>query len=344
MVDQKTIALKFSDGRGWDEYVYKHSGSSFYHLYGWGNAVEDVFGFRRFYIAAEEGGRIRGILPLALVDTFFGKRLVSVPIGTYAGPLGDDGFVEGLLIDRAVKLADDLGCAYLELRSMKKIDRDLAVKDLYTTFIKRLPEDPGECLQSMPRKARAAARKAIDAGLLYDTGLGYLKESYDIYAVSQRNVGSPVVTKKWFTALTETFKDSINILVVKYKGRCIASVLTFFFKDAVMPFYGGCIPEFFRLAPNNYMYLKLQEYGVRAGFNYFDFGRSRKSAGSYDFKLNQGFKPKPIYYEYHLNSARKVPRMDPSNRSFGIFRGIWRRLPVCLTRFAGPSLFRAIAP
>lgn len=338
------INIDISDGAGWDGYVLKHPRSFFYHLCGWGKAFEDVFGFKKIYLEARNASEICGVLPLVLITTPFGKRLVSIPIGVYAGALGDDPSVERLLLDRAIELAKELDCDYLELRNANKDERFAASKELYVTFIKPLPGAAGECLERMPRKARAAARHAIDNGLSYDVDVKYLDDCYSIYAMNQKDLGSPVVHKKWFTELAEVFKDKTSVLAVKHKGRPIAAVLTFFHKDTVLPFYGGCIPGSAKLNPNNYMYLKLQEYGVEKGYRSFDFGRSRKDSGSYHFKINQGFEPTQLYYQYYLNKAKKVPEISPSNKSFGIAKEIWKRLPLPVTRYLGPKLFKYVIP
>ncbi|MFA5085686.1 MAG: FemAB family XrtA/PEP-CTERM system-associated protein [Candidatus Omnitrophota bacterium] len=338
------IGVNISDGKRWDEYVLNHPRSFFYHLHGWGEALEDVFGFKKLYVELISGGKIRGVLPLVLVDTFFNRYIASIPIGVYAGALADTDSAELALIEKAAELTKEYKCSYLELRNMRKVGDVMPSKELYATFIKELPNTKRECLERLPRKARSAARHAIDSGLQYNMGFGQLKECYDIYAVNQRSLGSPVVSAKWFEKLAEVFKDRMDILTVRYHGRCIASVLTFFYKDTVLPFYGGCMPESFKLEPNNYMYLKLQEHGVEKGLKYFDFGRSRRDSGSYRFKINQGFEPVPLHYQYYLNRSRNIPYIDPSNGYFDTAKMVWKRLPVSFTKWLGPKIFKFVVP
>jgi len=338
------MKITLSDGTGWDEYVVRHPGSFFYHLYGWGRAIEEVFGFKKLYLEAQDGAVIRGVLPLVLVETILGRKLVSIPIGVYAGAIADDEPTAGALIKRAIALSQEHGCDYLELRNMARAGDDLPSKELYVTFIKPLPVRAEECLERIPRKARAEIRHAIDKGLTYETGLRYLEECYRIYAINQRYLGSPVVSKKWFVKLAEVFKDTTDILVVKAGGRCIAAVLTFFCKDTVLPFYGGVLPGCERYSPSNFMYLKLQEYGVAKGCKYFDFGRSRKGAGSYHFKMHQGFEPIQLYYQYYLNKAKAIPDISPSNKGFDAAKYVWRHLPLPLTNALGPAIFKYVMP
>jgi FemAB-related protein (PEP-CTERM system-associated) len=343
-MDSTEIQVKISDGQGWDEYVLGHPGSFFYHLFGWKNAFEDTFNFKTYYLHAERGAKITGILPLVLVSTIFVKKLVSIPIGVYAGVLADSENTAAALIEYAKSLTRQLNCQYLELRSIDCINNIPEVNESYVTFIKPLPASPDQCIEDMPRKARAAARHAIEAGLAYKTGLSLLDECYHIYAVNQRHLGSPVVSRKWFYKLAEIFKGSIDVLAVYKSGRCIAAVLTFFHHDTALPFYGASDPAFFKYGPSNYMYLKLEECAKEKGCKFFDFGRSRKNSGSYYFKINQGFTPTQLHYQYYLYKTDKVRNISPANSIFTAAGFAWRYMPLSLTKLAGPGFFKQIIP
>ena len=338
------LIISTSEGAGWDNYVLGHPGSFFYHLYGWSGAFQETFGFKRYYLQAKVGEKVCGILPLILAEAAFSRKLVSIPVGAHASVLADDINIENALILRAQELAGNLKCDYLELRGKKSAGQEFITKDLYVNFIKPLPQNKEECLLRMPRKARASARHAIDSGLTCEIGLTYFDICYEIYARNQKHLGSPVVAKQWFEVLARNFRDKTNILVVKHNGKCIASVLAFFYKDTVIPFYGASLPGYDKYYPNNFMYLKLQEYGVEKNYKYFDFGRSRKGAGSYYFKINQGFEPAQLYYQYFLCAAKKIPDINPSNKKFDLARLAWRRLPLFMTKRLGPIIFKYVMP
>ncbi|MCM8761563.1 MAG: GNAT family N-acetyltransferase, partial [Candidatus Omnitrophica bacterium] len=207
-----------------------------------------------------------------------------------------------------------------------------------------LPETKEECLERMPRKARAEVRHAIEKGLTYETGLEYLGDCYELYAANQKALGSPVVSRRWFVSLANSFKNETDVLVVKLADKPIAAVLSFFYRDTVLPFYGGALHKYEKYSPSNYMYLKLQEVGVERGFRYFDFGRSRKGAGPYYFKINQGFEPKQLHYQYRLIKARSLPDISPSNKAFDIAKEIWKHLPLAVTKILGPRIYKYVIP
>ena len=74
------------------------------------------------------------------------------------------------------------------------------------------------------------------------------------------------------------------------------------------------------------------------GIQVFDFGRSKKGTGSYSFKKNWGFEPKPLHYEYRLVKAKELPDINPLNPKYQIFIKLWKRMPLSVSRLIGPMI------
>ena len=269
----------------WDEYVRASQEGTFCNLSGWKYVLENTLGYQPHYLYAESEGKICGLLPMFFIKGLLtGKALISLPFGIYGGVCADNNHIAELLVQEAKRITQDLQADYLELRNITNSRFNMPVKDFYATFIKELPQNKEECLEDLPRKTRAAARKGIDFGLQVETGIDLLRQFYRVYSISVRNLGSPVFPYSFLENLVEEFKHSINVLLISYQRKPVASVFSFLYKDTVMPYYGGALPHYFRYQPNNFMYLKLMEFGVENGYKYFDFGRSKKDSGSYKFK------------------------------------------------------------
>jgi len=327
----------------WDQFVLEQPGGTFFHLTGWKRAVERAFGHQACYSLVLEDGQVVGVLPLFLVRSrLFGRFLVSNPFAVYGGICTDREEARRLLIRRTEQLAVELGVDYAEFRNRSPDQSSWPHSDLYVTFIETLPEDPENCLRNLPRKARAAARQSIKFGLQADISLDQLDRHYQLNAVQMRRLGSPGLPRAWFRALAEEFDDRSTILTVTHQGQPIASVLVFLFRDTVLPYYSGSLAEYNQFHPNNFMYLKLMEYGVRQGYRRFDFGRSRKDTGPYRFKRHQGFTPQPLPYQFYLHRAEEIPSVNPSNPKFDVPKRIWQKLPLSVTKWLGPKLVRGI--
>jgi hypothetical protein len=78
------------------------------------------------------------------------------------------------------------------------------------------------------------------------------------------------------------------------------------------------------------------------GLRVFDYGRSKRGTGSFDFKKNWGFEATPLNYEYRLYKGDSIPQNNPSNPKYRAFIEIWRRLPVGLANRLGPHIVRSL--
>lgn len=326
--------------QSWDEYVRGHAEGTFFHLSAWQRVLRRAFGHRTHYLFAESAGRICGVLPLAEVrSVLFGHTLVSTPFCVYGGVLADDEVAHAALLKHACELARELGVDHLELRNRKRSNPDWPVKNLYVTFRKAiLPEEEANML-AIPRKQRAMVRKGIQNGLssVIDADVN---RCYDIYSESLRNLGTPVFSRRYMRILQETFRNDCEALTVEKDGVPVASVLSFLFRDEVLPYYGGSRLLARSLAGNDFMYWQVMERARQQGRKLFDYGRSKRETGAFDFKKNWGFEPEPLFYEYFLVRAKELPNLSPTNPKYSMFIKLWQKLPLALTRIAGPYLAR----
>ena len=80
---------------------------------------------------------------------------------------------------------------------------------------------------------------------------------------------------------------------------------------------------------------------VDRGSKVFDYGRSKKETGPYNFKTNWGFEPHQLHYEYHgLNGP--IPEHNPLNPKFQLMIATWRKLPRPLVNWLGPRVVKGL--
>ena len=329
-----------SDRERWDAFVRSCPEATFFHLTGWKNVIENVLGHPTYYLYAEYANGIDGVLPLAHVRSFlFGNALVSTPFCVQGGVAARTEEARRALEDEAERLAVSLGVDYLEMRNRVLRRTDWPTKDLYVSFRKAIHPDPEANLNAIPRKQRAMVRKGIAAGLESSIDRG-IDRFFEAFAASQRNLGTPVLPKRYFQALRDEFGEASEILTVTSAGKVVASVLSFTFRDEVLPYYGGGPAEARELKANDFMYWELMKRSAERGIRVFDYGRSKVGSGSYSFKKNWGFEPEPLPYQYRLVKAHDVPNVSPTNPKYRLLIEGWRRLPLPLANRLGPVLAR----
>jgi len=326
-------AVQDSDAPAWNAFVLDHPNGTVFHHLNWSQSVHAAYGHRAMHQTAWEGDRLVGVLPLFLVKSLFvGRVLVSVPYATYGGILAGRDEVAQSLLTAAQSLAVENEAAYLELRHREPSGLDLAEIGHYDTFRKQLPADPANVLAELPKKARAAARHGL-ADLTVQIGPDLLDEVFGLYARTMRRLGSPNYRKSLFRQLSEAYGDEAVCLVVRHGKTAVAGVISFVFRDEIVPYFSGSTATGRAMGASNVMYLKLMEYAVQRGLTQFDFNRTRRdNTGPHAFKRHMGFEPTPLHYQKSLNTADRAPELTPSNRTFALAGTIWRRLPLCMTR------------
>ena len=324
----------------WDAFVENCSDASFFHRAGWKTVLERVFSHPTFYLYAERAGQIEGVLPLSQIKSLlFGNTLTSTPFCVYGGIAASSEDAKSALLTAACDLAERLRVDALEMRNLKPSGENWPKKDLYVTFRKEIDPDPEVNLKAIPRKQRAMVRKGIKAGLQGEVDDGW-ERLYRVYSESVRNLGTPVFNASYLHVLREVFTEDCRVLMVTHEGRDVAGVMSFYFRDQVLPYYGGSISEARNLKANDFMYWELMRQSAEQGIRIFDYGRSKLGTGSYSFKKNWGFVPEPLSYEYHLVRSNTVPDINPMNPKYQMFIKAWKKLPLPLANLVGPLLAR----
>jgi FemAB-related protein (PEP-CTERM system-associated) len=331
----------------WDDFVNTHPDATFFHLSAWKTVIHRAFRHRPFYVFAEQDGAIAGILPLFQVKSaLFGHRLISSPFCVYGGILAASPEAHQALATHAAWLRTRLLAASVELRYLAPPPEThlpetfLPRPALYATFRRPIAPTDEANLKAIPRKQRAVLRKALETGALTAHTEQNVVVLHRIYARSVRNLGTPVFARRYFKILAETFGPAMDILTVRQNGIAQAAVLNFYFRDQVLPYYGGGTEAARQTGANDVMYWEVMRRAAAKGYKLFDFGRSKAGTGAYAFKKNWGFTPQPLAYRILLGPNQLMPDISPSNPQFGLMIKLWKTLPLPVANTLGPILIR----
>ena len=341
LTDEPSVHLLLpKEAKRWDEFVLSCPEATFFHRAGWQAVIERALGHKTWFLYAESGGQIQGVLPLAEINSrLFGHSLSSLPFCVYGGIAANSEPVRDALDLAAQKLAAELQVDYLEYRNLKPRHLDWPGKDLYMTFRREIAAEVEQNMNAIPRKQRAMVRKGIKGGLesVIDNDT---ERFFTAYSASVHRLGTPVFSKGYFRLLKEVFAEDCELMIVVKGGSTIAGVMSFYFRDEVLPYYGGGTSEARDVAGNDFMYWELMRRACERGYKTFDFGRSKRNSGSFDFKKNWGFEPQPLHYEYQLHGTSTIPDHNPLNPKYQLFIKAWRKLPLSIANVVGPHIVR----
>jgi FemAB-related protein (PEP-CTERM system-associated) len=325
----------------WDAFVMACPQATFFHRAGWARVIAQVFGHTTYFLYAEEGGVIQGVLPLGHVSSLlFGKSLTALPFAVYGGVAATGPQAAQALEQEAQKIAQSLGVDHLELRNVTRRHDDWPLQDLYVTFRREIFADEEANMLAIPRKSRASVRKGIKNNLASHLDAD-VERFFALYADNVHRHGTPAMPKKYFQALMREFGPDCEVLTVTGPdGRALSSVLSFYFRDEVLPYYAGDDEDARDLAANDFKYWELMRRACARGLKVFDYGRSKQGTGSYAFKKNWGFEPTPLHYEYCLYKSDSIPQNNPNNPKYQLMIKTWRRLPISVANWLGPFIVR----
>lgn len=345
ILDVDIIPLTDDAEERWDSFVMDHPDATFFHRAGWRRVIQNTFGYRTHFVYAERGGHICGVLPLVHTGRgLFGNRLVSTSFCVQGGPLAVDEKTRRSLDTHAIHLADRLGVDWLEFRSTQPTRPDWVCRnDLYFIFRREIDPSPDRNLKSIPRKQRAVVRKVLKRCMLSDEIDDNPKRFYKVYSASVRDLGSPVFSKKYCQELKREFGDDCEFLtVVGPVDQPVSSVVSFYFKNEVLPYYGGGTPAARELGAHSFMYYRLMCRAAERGARIFDFGRSKRNTGSYSFKRHFGFEPKPLHYEFNIRKGKSIPEANTLNPHYQKLISIWKHFPLPAANFIGPYIVKRL--
>ena len=235
----KVKLLSSEHAARWDAFVRACPQATFFHLSAWQEIVRTVFRHRTFFLFAERDGQIIAVLPLAEVKSrLFGHALTSLPFCVYGGiaaAADAGGDAVALLEGEVDSLARQLGVQHLECRNLQPRHPDWPRQDLYVTFRKEILPEVDANMLAIPRKQRAMVRKGIKNELVSHIDSN-VDRFFALYADNVLRHGTPALPKKFFQRLKETFGDDCEVLTVTdAAGRTLSSVLSFYFRDEVLP-------------------------------------------------------------------------------------------------------------
>jgi FemAB-related protein (PEP-CTERM system-associated) len=298
-----------------------------------------------YCLEAIQDGKPCGVLGLSYLNTWlFGRFLVSLPYVNYGGVAADNDEVARLLIDRAIRLADELQVRYLELRHEKPVVHPaLTTRSGGKVHMRRtLPRTPEELWKKIDGKVRNQVRKGQKSGLTVAWGgLDLLDEFYAVFSHNMRDLGTPVFGRELFRCILEQFPGQAEFCVVRAEKEPAAAALLLHGRGVTEVPSASCLRHYNRHCANMLLYWHLLERAIQRGQSVFDFGRSSPGSGTYDFKEQWGATPSPAEWQYYVRSGAMTD-MRPDNPRYQRMIHLWQKLPVWFTRLIGPPIVRGI--
>jgi FemAB-related protein (PEP-CTERM system-associated) len=272
----------------------------------------------------------------------FGHFLVSMPFLNYGGPLGSEAAVQALVRD-AVDQAERDGARLLELRSAVALPIDLPVSHRKITVRLDLPPgDPDVLHKRLDSKLRSQVRRPIKEGVTVRFGADQAPGFYDVFARHMRDLGTPVLARRVFTAIRDRFGDDVWFGCAYLGERAVAAGCGFRWGAAFEMTWASSLNAYNRIAPNMLLYWAFMERAVQQGVSVFDFGRCTPGSGTHRFKRQWGGQDAPLWWYQHARAGTTAATPSPDDAGYAWGPRVWKHLPLALANWLGPRIVRLI--
>ncbi len=324
----------------WEVFLGRHSEATLFYDPRWGEIMRMTYKNPCFYLTAWREQTVVGILQLVHQKSrLFGSQLCSLPYFDASGILADESSVEHALLCEAESLRNSLGARHVELRQMLLLPGNLPVRKDKVKMCLALPASVDALMLRFKPKLRQELRKPRPENIdVKFGGAELVQEFHAVYIKKMRELGSPPHKQKFFQLLMEMFGPAAKIFVARSHHQVVAAVLTLTDSQGMHALWSGSELSRKEYLINRQLFWSMLIHAVENGIPGFDFGRSTRNSGTYEFKTKWGTQEFPLYWHYVIPKGGQPPLPFTDEAKYRFITSVWRRLPLRLIKAWGPRI------
>lgn len=340
-----------SDQPQWDEFVLSQQDASPYHLFAWGQAVEQAYGHTLHYLMAWQNGKLVGVLPLVhLKLSFLVNALVALPFCDVGNCLCSEIAAEVALLREAIRIGNYFKTKEIQLRGpflyAQNADFSFSRESINKVrMLLELPDSSEALLKSFKSKLRSQVLKAEKNGVVFRwAGLDGVDSFYAVFCRNMHDLGSPVHSHALFLSIMEHYGENARIGLTEYGGKCIGAGLILSTNNQTAIPWASTLREYNWLGPNMLLYWNCLMYAADSGRRIFDFGRSTENEGTCRFKKQWGAQPVPLTWYTWGKDAKPAESVNSSSAGHRQkVENMWKKLPLSMANLIGSHLRKYIS-
>ena len=285
-----------------------------------------------------------------------------LPFSDACYPVADKAAAAENLLEAAMRLREERGLSFLELRGAPVIrgggagdpvDRDetfvegrgFVANHHFCTYLLPLSSDTDAVFRTLHKKAvRPTIPRSFKLGVTVRHGEGGadLREFYRMYCMTRRRHGIPPQPIRLFERIMEDLSGSpqARLYLAEFEGRSVGATIVIRYRGKTYLKYEVVDDAFRETRPVYAMLWKSIEESALDGDHTYDFGRTEKdNTGLAGFKSRWGTEQVDLpYYFYPPGEGLSV--VKSSSLKYRLFTGAFRRMPTALSIRIGAKIFR----
>jgi serine/alanine adding enzyme len=342
----------------WDRYVAGHTGATVFHTSAWCRIVAEIGRYRPHCLAAIEGGRTAGVMPMMEIRSLLtGNRLGALPFSDECFPLADTPETARELIATALRVREERRLGQFEMRGAPAVtgeegrnegltrEAGLSSNSHYNGYRIPLSNDTEAVRMTFGRKSvRQMISKSAKLGVTVRRGSTEddVREFYRLYVLNRKQHGIPPQPIQLFLTMTERLRGEPEAVVhlAEFEGTNVASLVSLRYNGVTYAKYEGIDLDYRHVLPVHALFWECIREAAEAGDRWFDLGRTAvDNAGLNEFKTRWGTELSSLpYFYYPPGEGLSVVKSD--SWKYRLFTGVFQRLPVSATTRIGARIFR----
>lgn len=332
-------------------FVEQRTAEPLYYSQAWLDLLARVFGYSVTACATTNAaGEISGFLPLCRVRSpLSGTHLVSLPFSDYCPLLAADEASANELVDQAIRIAQEQGARYLELRTgatgVLARRADVVVDDLYVRWFKPLTADADAAWRSVHRSVRQKIKQAERLGVRVRMAQcrDDMEQYYRLHVLTRsKKHGMPAQSRRYFYALWDTFAPSgaLQLWLAEHDGTVVAASVSLASGTTVRCAYNSSDQRFLPLAPNHLLMWTIVAWACAQGYAMLDVGRTAcANEGLMEFKRRFGAVAEPLSYYYYPRRTG-LAATPQTCWKYRLLTSCWKRIPLAISGPLGGYLYK----
>lgn len=321
-LDRACTVVSPPDRAAWDALVSRAPGASVFHTSAWANLwTEEWRGARWIAHVVQDGEGYAGGISSIVRSRGIGRTVLSMPFGTYGGPLVREGHPDPASVRRETlesfaKAAGSRWTLRSEMTwyegSKEEIPAPLAAAESFTHVLPLVPDFEALAGGFSPA-ARRLVRQAEESGLTIRAAAGEedVRAFYEIATETVRRRGG---TPKPYSLYQRIQRSLVPAGLARYhlvlhEDRPVAGSLHLFHEGVAMNWLPVSLESSWHLRPNNFLIASTLETLCQAGYVEYNFGASpHDAAGLIRFKEGWGATPRPLVIAGRRSSVHRKLR------------------------------------
>ena len=324
----------------WEEFVYSNPKTIAWHSYTFNELLRKHYAVDFLPIAALNGSKIVGILPLYKLRTHLSKdKLISVPYFVAGGIAADDDAVRLALLDKAIALSKQYGSCPIALKQYKyKMPGQLQSDENFYNGELDLTRNLEDILAHFDERNRVQIEKAEDVSLRLEYPSTDIDAFYKMLFNHNHKKGVPGVSKQWIEDIYHF--GMYHIALLKKGDRIVAATMAKEYKKTVS-FPHSCAID---MGPENVKYMynlywKLIQHFKAHDFEIFHSGRIPNTNETEEYRLGWGGVKHQYYYQYYPVGDTVTEFKKKRGWKRDVFSYCWKKMPAFLVKAIGPVIY-----